>query len=256
MADAQTKALIDHIVAAIEAAEASTEPFYHLIIDGVFPDDVYARLLDLMPTAKDYRALPGRHNDNIRDDGSSTRVKIDLFPEYLRHLPPRHRELWSSVGTALRSETVRQAFVKRLAPALKRRFGDDYESVGLYPVPMLTRDTLGYRIPPHTDTHWKGITVQLYLPPDASISHVGTGFDTRGPDGFRRVKQMQFKPNHGYAFAVGDDTWHSVEPCENLPISRDSILHTYFVDQGPMRVLRNRGKRLGNFILNEVRHVR
>lgn len=256
MADAETKALIDHVVAAIDAAEASGEPFYHLVIDRVFPDDVYERVLELMPTAKDYRALPGRHNENTRDDGSSTRVKIDLFPEYIRHLPPRHRALWSRIGDALRSEPVRQAFVRRLAPALKRRFGDKYESVGMYAVPMLTRDTKGYRILPHTDTRWKGITVQLYLPPDGSISHVGTGFDTREGSGFRRVKQMQFKPNHGYAFAVGDDTWHSVEPCENLPISRDSILHTYFVDQGPLRVLRNRGKRIGNFILNEVRHVR
>ena len=150
MADAETKALTDHVVSAIEAAEASTEPFYHLIIDGVFPDDVYTQLLDLMPTAKDYRALPGRHNDNIRGDGSSTRVKIDLFPEYLRHLPPRHRELWSRIGDALRSEAVRQAFVKRLAPALKRRFGDGYESVGMYPVPMLTRDTIRL---PHPAAH-------------------------------------------------------------------------------------------------------
>jgi len=35
--------------------------------------------------------------------------------------------------------------------------------------------------------------------------------------------------------------------------TRDSILLTYFVDQGLLRVLRNRGKRLGNFLLNEIR---
>jgi hypothetical protein len=38
--------------------------------------------------------------------------------------------------------------------------------------------------------------------------------------------------------------------------SRDSILLTYFVDQGLLRTFRNRGKRLGNFVLNEIRqHV-
>ena len=36
--------------------------------------------------------------------------------------------------------------------------------------------------------------------------------------------------------------------------TRDSILLTYFVDQGAMKVLRNRAKRFGNFILNEVRN--
>jgi hypothetical protein len=36
--------------------------------------------------------------------------------------------------------------------------------------------------------------------------------------------------------------------------TRDSILLTYFVDQGLLRVLRNRGKRFGNFALNEFRN--
>jgi hypothetical protein len=35
--------------------------------------------------------------------------------------------------------------------------------------------------------------------------------------------------------------------------TRDSILLTYFVDAGLLRILRNRGKRLGNFVLNEFR---
>ena len=32
------------------------------------------------------------------------------------------------------------------------------------------------------------------------------------------------------------------------------ILLTYFVDAGLLRVFRNRGKRFGNFVLNEVRN--
>jgi hypothetical protein len=35
--------------------------------------------------------------------------------------------------------------------------------------------------------------------------------------------------------------------------TRDSILLTYFVDAGALKILRNRGKRIGNFILNEYR---
>ncbi len=37
--------------------------------------------------------------------------------------------------------------------------------------------------------------------------------------------------------------------------TRDSILLTYFVDAGLVRYLRNRGKRLGNFVLNELRNT-
>jgi hypothetical protein len=36
--------------------------------------------------------------------------------------------------------------------------------------------------------------------------------------------------------------------------TRDSILLTYFVDQGLLRFLRNRVKRIGNFLGNEIRY--
>jgi hypothetical protein len=66
--------------------------------------------------------------------------------------------------------------------------------------------------------------------------------------------QMRFAPNSGYAFAVANDTWHSADPVHDRVKTRDSILLTYFVDQGALKVLRNRGKRLGNFVLNELRY--
>ena len=66
---------------------------------------------------------------------------------------------------------------------------------------------------------------------------------------------MKFAPNSGYAFAVGTDTWHSADPVDNSVVTRDSILLTYFVDAGVLRFLRNRGKRVGNFVLNEARYI-
>ena len=101
-----------------------------------------------------------------------------------------------------------------LAPALERRFGPGYAKTGMYPIPVLTRDIPGYLITPHTDTRWKGITVQLYLPRDRSITHIGTIFHDKRADGScgPKAKQMTFAPNTGYAFAVGTDTWHSADP--------------------------------------------
>jgi hypothetical protein len=182
-------------------------------------------------------------------------VKIDLFPEYIRHLPPEKRAVWDVVGRALCSAPVRDAFVRRLAPALERRFGTGYAKTGMYPIPVLTRDIPGYLITPHTDTRWKGITVQLYLPRDTSTTHIGTIFHEKLADGsLPKRTQMKFAPNTGYAFAVGTDTWHSADAVGSEVKTRDSILLTYFVDAGPLKVLRNRGKRFGNFILNEVRN--
>jgi len=249
--------LTHFVSAAVLSAPSVGEPFFHLLLDRIFPQAVYDKMLALMPVADDYRPMHGRSRSAVREDGTPTRVKIDLFPEYIRSLPQEKRALWDIVGQALCSEEVKQAFMTKLAPGLQRRFGADFAKVRMYPLPVLTRDTVGYLLPPHTDTRWKGITVQLYLPPDDTIAHVGTIFNTRQPDGgFTVTSRMQFMPNTGYAFAVGDNTWHSAEAADIGGKSRDSILLTYFVDDGLQRIVRNRGKRAGNFILNEFRTLK
>jgi len=241
------------IAQSVDNARASEKPFFHLEFDRVFPDDIYAQILALMPESADYRPMHGRSKD--LKDGTHTRVKIDLFPEYIRNLPAEKRALWDLVGRALCSEPVKQAFIRRLARGLSKRFGEDFARVGMYPIPILTRDIPGYMITPHTDTRWKGITVQLYLPKDDANTDIGTIFHEKLSDGSMPKKaQMRFAPNSGYAFAVGNDTWHSADPVHNRVKTRDSILLTYFVDQGVLKILRNRGKRLGNFVLNEIRH--
>lgn len=247
--------LRDFVVASIDTAAVSEAPFYHLVLDGVFPDDVYTAMLTNMPAASDYRPMHGRSKGHDLADGTHTRVKIDLFPEYIRHLPPQKRAVWDIVGRALCSRAVKDAFVRRLKPALERRFAAGYANVRMFPIPVLTRDIPGYLITPHTDTRWKGITVQLYLPRDRSVTHIGTIFHRKLPDGtLAKDKQMTFAPNSGYAFAVGTDTWHSADRIGDEVETRDSILLTYFVDAGVLRYLRNRGKRIGNFALSELRN--
>jgi len=140
---------------------------------------------------------------------------------------------------------------------LQRRFGGNFQKVQMYPVPILTRDIPGYRIFKHTDSLWKGITVQFYLPPDNSTPHIGTIFHEVLPTGRKPKKaQMPFSPNTGYAFAVADNTWHSADPVGPEVKTRDSILLTYFVDAGSWRFLRNRGRRIGNLLLNELRNLK
>jgi len=248
--------LTNFLVQSIERARDRAAPFYHLEFDRVFPDDIYAAMLREMPDDDDYRTLRGRHGENLLDDGSSTRVKIDLFPEYIHKLPRRKRELWDEVGRALCSQEVKAAFMRRLGPGLERRFGANYNAVRMFPIPVLTRDFPRYRITPHTDTHWKGITVQFYLPPDDAMKHIGTVFNERLPDGsMPNAIKMPFSPNSGYAFAVGDNTWHSADAVGPEVKTRDSILLTYFVDSGLVRILRNRGKRIGNFVRNEIKSL-
>jgi hypothetical protein len=231
--------LSNFIAGSVDAARASDGPFHHLVFEQIFPDDIYNAMLTAMPVASDYRPMSGRSKAHDAPDGTHTRVKIDLFPEYIRHLPPEKRAVWDIVGRALCSRPVKDAFVRRLAPGLRKRFGTDFTKVGMYPIPVLTRDIPGYLITPHTDTRWKGITIFHEKLPDGSLP---------------KKTQMRFARNSGYAFAVGDDTWHSADPVGPEVTTRDSILLTYFVDSGLLRILRNRLKRAGNFLGNEVRY--
>jgi hypothetical protein len=114
----------------------------------------------------------------------------------------------------------------------------------------------GYQIGIHPDTRSKAITVQLYLPRDRSLAHVGTVFHkAKGRDGFERALQMSFAPNTGYAFAVGADTYHSVDKVGPEVSTRDSILLTYFLDDSALDRTKNRVKRFGNLVRNELRRL-
>ena len=235
---------IEHVRAAIDTAAESRDPFEHIQLAGIFPADIYAEMLEGMPSDEDYRPMSGRARRE------RVRTKIDLLPEWTRTLPPAKRGVWEVVGETLRSIQVRDAFVRKLATQLERRFGAGYATVGVYPIPILTRDVPGYRIGIHADTPRKGITIQLYLPRDRSIEHVGTIFHRRasGNGAFEVALRMPFAPNTGYAFVVAKDTHHSVDTVGPEVRTRDSILLTYFVDQTLLERVHNRGKRFGNLL--------
>jgi hypothetical protein len=247
--------LASYLANRVLSAPAFEHPFPHLGLEGVFPDDIYCTMVEALPDSSDYRPMHGRSRGLDFADGTHTRVKIDLFPEYLRNLPVHKKAIWQLVGEGLRSPEVLLAFKRRLAGPLERRFGPNFTNARMFPIPVLTRDIPGYLIPPHTDTHWKGMTVQLYLPADNKATDIGTIFHEKKPNGeLCKLKQIPFVPNSGYAFAVGTDTWHSADKVREDIRTRDSILLTYYVDDGVLRYLRNRGKRVGNFLLNEVKH--
>jgi hypothetical protein len=241
------------IVDRVEASALESVPFDHLYLDGIFSRETYDRLLDHLPETGRYREL--RHREALRPDGRSARRKFYLFPEHIALLPPAQRAVWLEVSRVLRSPALQDAFKRKFRRALEGRFSRSVERLTFYPVPMLLRDLGGYRIGIHGDSVSKAITVQFYLPRDESQARLGTLFhEGRDGEAARRFKALAFRPATGYAFpVVYHATWHSVAPTSDADGERNSLMLTYYVQNGVVDRLAERAKRLWVFLAYAVR---
>ena len=217
------------MVAAVEQAELRHDPFDHIYMQPVFNSASYDELLREIPESRFYREL--KHRDALRKDGTSTRLRMYLFPELLRKLPAAQKRAWMPVAKALRSRALEMAFKRKFRAALEKRFGKKVEKIGLFPIPILLRDQPGYRIGIHADKDTKAITVQFYLPNDDTQRGIGTIFHEaqEGP-GADKTTQMQFLPSSGYAFPVSlTKSWHSAASTTEADGERVSMMVTYYI---------------------------
>ena len=237
----------DELVAAVQRSELRTEPFDHVYMEGVLDPETYATLLRTMPDRRFYHEL--RHRDAIRADGSSTRLRLYLYPELVRRMPQAQRRVWLPIARALCSRELEAAFKAKFRGAIEERFGKPAEKISLFPVPILLRDQPGYRIGIHSDVGTKAITVQYYLPTDESQRGIGTIFH-QGETGkaAERTTQMPFLPASGYAFPVSlTKSWHSAATTTDKDGERVSMMVTYYVTENLRSRFKRRLNRLGSF---------
>jgi len=240
------------IVDRVAASALESAPFDHVYLDHAFSQETYERLLAHLPETRRYREL--RHREAMQPDGRSARRKFYLFPEQIRLLPRPQREIWLEVSRVLRSPELQDAFKDKFRRALETRFSRSIERLTFYPVPMLLRDLGGYRIGIHNDSMSKAITVQFYLPRDEAQAHLGTRFhEGRYGEAAGRIKTLAFRPGAAYAFPVlHRATWHSVAQTADADGERNSLMLTYYVQNG-VDGLVERAKRLWVFLAYAVR---
>jgi hypothetical protein len=241
------------MLASIEAAPRQTTPFDHIYVDGVWSPASYRRILDGLPETRRYREF--RHRDAMQPDGHSARRKFYLYPEHLLFLPAAQRAVWRQVSRALQSPALQDAFKRKFRDALERRFGRAIDRLSFYPIPILLRDLPGYGIGVHGDSLGKAMTVQFYLPHDDSQAHLGTVLhEGRDGPGAERVTKLQFRPDTGYAFpVVRHESWHSVTRTRDTDGERNSLMLTYYVQDGPLAWLGYRLKRVLVFVAYALR---
>jgi hypothetical protein len=235
--------VLDHILHELRQTPAEDEPFSHFYLENVFPDDIYAEMMDNMPDPAAYKPLSVENYHNR--DGVSTRDVISLDEAHLADLPPRQRELWQGIAAALAAPELKKLVFQKLSTDLSPRFGMPREKVDQivsFSKPSLFRDLDGYEIAPHPDGRAKIVTMQLYLPRDRSQLELGTALYRRRLKSlsglyswhgrFEKVKQFVFQPNSGYAFAVsnswGKKSWHGRESLPEGCGVRNTLLNIYF----------------------------
>ena len=236
------------LVGRVESSALEATPFDHVYLEDLFPPEYYRRLLDHLPETRRYRELT--HREAMQADGHSARRKFYLLPEHIMWLPAGQRAFWRELSRALRSWALQAAFKSKFRAALEARFGCSIDRLSFYPVPMLLRDLGGYRIGIHGDGQRKAITVQLYLPRDESQAGLGTVFhEGRNGDAALRTKRLPFRPATGYAFpVVRHQSWHSVPQTPDNVGERNSLMLTYYVQQGALAWLAQRLRRIAVFI--------
>ena len=217
--------VLEHLLQRIDGTPALNEPFSHIYLEEVFPMDIYEQMLKLLPDPTLYGGSAERHYG----DGSGTFVRWNymLTPSNIECLSPAQQELWTGIAAALTAPELKRAMFTKLRRDLAYRYSIPESEVGDLPGysrPTLFRETAGFEIPPHPDTRRKVVTMHLYCPAGHSQLDLGTALYRRKllgwPFGgwrnrFEKVKQFDFKPNSGYAFAVNNTlthkSWHGRE---------------------------------------------
>jgi hypothetical protein len=239
--------ILEHLLERINDIPAIDEPFSHIYLEQVFPEDVYEQVLHHLPDPAVYRAAAERHYDS--GEGEYVRSLFELTLAQMVRLSEEEQELWNGIAAALTAPELKEAMFTKLAKDLTFRYGVPASHVGQlagFARPTLYRETAGFEIPPHPDTRKKVVTMHLYLPADDSQLDLGTALYRRKrfawPFGtwhhrFEKVKQFAFQPNSGYAFVVNNaltkQSWHGREKLPGDAGVRNTLLNTFYESPRP-----------------------
>jgi hypothetical protein len=176
-----------HVRAVVNAAPVQTDPFPHIVMDPLLPEDAFQVLVDAIPPEE---FLEGDKHLDLRGVGQAASV-VPLFS----------RLIWRSLRTEVIGPVLAPALADRLRPYardfFRRAFGDEFvdEALALPMNPHGLRIMLrrrGWTLPPHCDPRDQFVSTLLYL------ARPGEG-DTYGTQLFR-VLEDNFVPRYANTY--------------------------------------------------------
>jgi hypothetical protein len=225
--------LIEILAARIAAVPIRRDPFAHIYVEEIFPDEVFERLRAELPGEEAYVRL----KDSGRVGPDYSEQRLAFAPAQLPALAASGRQFWTQVFDALLAPEVTRTIFAKFAADLK--LAADGGDMRIATETCLMRDRAGYELGPHTDSPAKLVSLLFYLAPDTEHPELGTSFYVPkdrtffcpgGPhhpfELFDRVATLPYAPNSLLAFPKTERCFHGVEPLDDPTLVRDLL----FVD--------------------------
>jgi hypothetical protein len=218
-----------HLSYSLRNAPVREFPFPHCYIRDVFPSNYYELIQQNLPDHADMIS----NGQAGRGAQLTARFVLELKSQYLQTLPEGKREFWSEFAHWILAEPFKTSALGKFAELIERRFmaaGDvEFNSDA-----VLVEDLTNHSMGPHTDHPRKALAMLFYLPKDDSQAHLGTSIylpkdpafvcPGSGPhhrsDGFELVTTIPYLPNSLFMFAKTDNSFHGVEPVDDLDCRR------------------------------------
>lgn len=223
-----------HVFYKVANASIQPFPFPHIYVRDVFPEDYYRELRSNLPPAEAYEDLKamGRVRPNYPDG----RLVMPLTPDRVEKFPEPMRSFWAKLAQWMFGE-FGGLMLSKFESLLRERFSKG-QTVNFHQDALIVQDYTRYSLGPHTDHPNKVVSLLFYLPPDASLAHLGTSMYrpkdrnftcVGGPhykfELFDRVVTMPYLPNTLFAFLKTPHSFHGVEPIEEAGVRRDLLLY-------------------------------
>jgi hypothetical protein len=213
-------------------------PFPHTYIKNIFPDHIYNLIQDNMPEPEKLKAI-----SEVRGvKGYDERFVLSFENESLAILDDIKKSFWIKFRDQLLSGNFKNFLLSRFLPFIQARF-KNIEQIKFYDELLLVKDTMNYKLGPHTDAKRKVLTLLFYLPKNNSQQNLGTSiympknlnFKCEGGphyphEDFEKIITMPFIPNSLFCFVKTENSFHGVEKINSVE-KRWLLLYDIYIDE-------------------------
>ena len=219
----------------LRSSTVRTYPYPHFYGAGAFDETTLSEMHQFWPSAGQLKSIATTSRVSRGRYEERNIISIESLAKTLPENGAAYN-FWSSIGAAMGSDEFVCELLEWLWPDIKRT-RDLPETISIFPDLILTEDSVGYAIGPHTDSPNRLVTILFYVPenegsvdtgtsiyvPKASSAISGMSAIHRRHDEFYNVFTAPFSPNSFFGFVVGPNSYHGVEPIKTLTTSRRQI---------------------------------